>query len=43
MLPLAQSPRVVVQLVATTGVCWESVHTAPATKNDASQFRDAGD
>ncbi len=42
-LPLAQSPRVVVQLVATTGACWESVHSAPATRNDAIQFRDAGD
>ncbi len=42
-LPLAQSPRVVVQLVAGTGACWESVHSTPATRNDTSEFRDAGD
>jgi hypothetical protein len=39
-LPLAQAPRVTVQLVATTGACWESVHDAPASKNDGTQFRD---
>jgi cysteine-rich repeat protein len=42
-LPLAQDPRVTVQLVATTGACWESVHSAPASKNDGVQFKDAGD
>ena len=42
-LPLAQDPRVTVQLVATTGACWESVHFAPAVKNDGAQFKDAGD
>ena len=42
-LPLAQDPRVTVQLVATTGACWESVHSAPASKNHGVQFKDAGD
>ena len=32
-----------VQLVATAGICWESVHSAPAAKNDVVQFKDAGD
>jgi hypothetical protein len=32
-----------VQLVATTGACWESVHSAPTRRNDATQFRDVGD
>ena len=30
-------------IVATTGACWESVHSAPASKNDGVQFKDAGD
>jgi cysteine-rich repeat protein len=42
-LPLGQDPRVTVQLVASTGACWESVHSAPASKNDGVQFKDAGD
>ena len=42
-LPLSQDPRVTVQLVATTGACWETSHAAPARRNDGVQFRDAGD
>jgi cysteine-rich repeat protein len=42
-LPLAQDPRVTVQLVATTGACWETTHGAPASRNDVLQFRDAAD
>ncbi len=39
-LPLAQGPAVVVQLHSTTGVCWEQTYSAPATRNDAGQFKD---
>jgi cysteine-rich repeat protein len=39
-LPLAQTPRVTVQLWSSTGACWESTHDAPALRNDGTQFRD---
>ncbi len=39
-LPLAQDPTVTVQLSNDAGVCWESVFNAPATRNDAAQFKD---
>ena len=42
-LPLTQDPRVTVQLVATTGACWETTHGAPAIRSDLTQFRDAAD
>jgi cysteine-rich repeat protein len=42
-LPLAQGPRVTIQLVATTGACWESTHGAPAIRNDDTQFKDGAD
>ncbi|HXJ36617.1 MAG TPA: right-handed parallel beta-helix repeat-containing protein [Candidatus Eisenbacteria bacterium] len=39
-MPLAQDPRVTVQLKASSGACWQSTHQAPALRNDGSQFRD---
>ena len=43
-LPLNQDPRVVVQLIHDEGGCWETVHSAPAQKNDAEKgFRDKAD
>ncbi len=39
-LPLTHSPAVTVQLKASTGGCWETRHTAPATRNDAARFVD---
>jgi len=40
-LPLAQP--VLVQLRNSTGVCWETTHSAPASKNDAAQYKDKND
>jgi hypothetical protein len=40
-LPLGQPARV--QLVNGAGACWESSFSAPAQKNDASQFKDKND
>lgn len=44
-LPLSQDPQVIVQLKRTSvgSECWESRFSAPATKNDGSQFKDTGD
>ncbi len=39
-LPFAESPAVVVQLHATTGACFGAAYTAPASRNDAGQFKD---
>ena len=40
---LVSTARAATYIVATTGACWESVHSAPASKNDGVQFKDAGD
>jgi len=40
---LAQDPTVVVQLKNSEGVCWAASYSAPATKNDATQFKDKSD
>ena len=40
-LPLAQPVRV--QIKNSDGVCWETTHSAPASKNDATQFNDKND
>ena len=40
-LPLTQP--VTVQLRSRDGGCWEAVYGAPATKNDATQFKDKAD
>ena len=40
-LPLALP--VTVQLRAANGVCWESVHSAPAQKNDELLYKDKSD
>jgi hypothetical protein len=42
-LPLAQDPAVVVQLHASTGACWTQSYAAPASRNEAKQFRDKAD
>jgi len=39
-LPFAQDPSVTVQLRNDAGTCWETVHGAPALKNETDQFRD---
>jgi hypothetical protein len=39
-LPLAQDPSVTVQLRNDAGTCWETVHGAPALRNEEDQFRD---
>jgi hypothetical protein len=36
VLPL--TPPVTVQLVASTGACWESVYDAGITRNDTTKF-----
>jgi len=33
----------VVQLKNSEGVCWAASYSAPATKNDATQFKDKSD
>ena len=40
-LPIAQP--VLVQIKNTDGVCWETTHSAPASKNDTLQFKDKND
>jgi cysteine-rich repeat protein len=40
-LPVDQNPAVTLQLSNDAGMCWQSVFTAPATRNDAGQFKDA--
>lgn len=42
-LPLAQAPAVTIQLHASTGACWTARYSAPARRNDGTQFRDASD
>jgi hypothetical protein len=39
-LPFAQDQRVIVQLANTDGTCWETIHTAPAVRNDSARFKD---
>jgi hypothetical protein len=39
-LPFAQTPTVVVQLHSSTGSCWGQSYAAPASRNDAGQFKD---
>ncbi|MBI3766962.1 MAG: right-handed parallel beta-helix repeat-containing protein [Deltaproteobacteria bacterium] len=39
-LPFAQDPAVSVQLRSSDGRCWGSAFTAPASRNDAAQFKD---
>jgi cysteine-rich repeat protein len=40
-LPLALPVRV--QLKNANGVCWETIHGAPAAKNDGAQYKDKND
>lgn len=40
-LPLAQDPRVTVQLKSSSGVCWSQAYDAPARRNDLRQLKDA--
>lgn len=40
VLPLIQSPNVVLQLKASNGVCWEARYGMPAFRNQPDQFRD---
>jgi hypothetical protein len=40
VLPLVQGPNVIMQLSASTGVCWETRYAAPAFRNQPDQFRD---
>ena len=40
-LPLSQP--VTVQLRNSNGVCWEAVYSAPASKDDSTQFKDKSD
>jgi dienelactone hydrolase len=40
-LPLAEPARV--QLVNDAGICWEARYAAPASRNDAGQFKDKAD
>jgi cysteine-rich repeat protein len=42
-LPFAQDPAVTVQLRSSDGRCWGSAFTAPASRNDAVQFKDKRD
>lgn len=42
-LPLSQDPRVVVQLKNDLGVCWEAIYSAPALRNEQTEFRDKSD
>jgi hypothetical protein len=42
-LPLAQSPRVTVQLTTDAGACWGADYTAPARTNGGNAFMDRGD
>ena len=40
VMPLIQSPNVVMQLIAANGVCWETRYGMPAFRNQPDQFRD---
>ena len=40
VLPLVQSPNVVMQLRGSNGICWETRFGAPAVRNQPDQFRD---
>ncbi len=42
-LPLAQDPKLTVQLRSSTGTCWEATYAAPAARDDAGQFKDRAD
>ena len=42
-LPLKQDSAVVVQLKNSAGTCWDASYSAPATKSDATQFKDKSD
>jgi hypothetical protein len=42
-LPLTQAPTVTVQLTNTNGVCWEAAFSAPASKDNTTQFNDKSD
>ena len=37
-LPLAEPVRV--QLKNANGTCWETIHSAPPSKNDGVQYKD---
>jgi cysteine-rich repeat protein len=40
VLPFIQSPDVVMQLISSDGVCWETRYGMPAFRNQPDQFRD---
>ena len=42
-LPLAQDSKVTIQINNTDGACWTTSFSAPATKNQADQFKDKAD
>ena len=42
-LPLAQDPRVIVQLINDDDGCWETEHSGPAKKNGSKGFSDKAD
>jgi hypothetical protein len=43
MPPLALAQPVRVQLRNAAGMCWEAQYSAPATRNDAENFKDKAD
>ena len=43
VLPVPAAGAVRVQLVSESGVCWESVHSAPFDRNQSDLFRDRAD
>jgi endoglycosylceramidase len=42
-LPLAQDPKVTVQLRNDAGTCWEATYGTPARRNDATALKDRAD
>ncbi|MEO6027041.1 MAG: hypothetical protein ABIR79_09280, partial [Candidatus Binatia bacterium] len=40
VLPVIQSPNVVMQLISSAGLCWETRYGMPAFRNQPDQFRD---
>ena len=42
-MPVAQDPRVTVQLVNGSDVCWETMHVAPPQRSDDTEFADGQD
>jgi len=40
-VPLAQDPRVTIQLQSSGGGCWSQAYDAPARRNDVRQLKDA--